>query len=199
MLLRVALTEGGANAGGEDSILQAVARGDREAMRACVDRYGSLVWAITSRTIRDRAEAEDAAQEAFIALWKAASRFDPTRSSERTFIAMIVRRRTIDRLRSKARRPTDGDSERLLDGLASTAHVELERRPEAARALSALGALPVDRKQVIALSVFEGLTHDEIATSTGMPLGTVKSHVRRGLEALRASLLEPSSTKVGSS
>ena len=95
-------------------------------MRACVDRYGSLVWAITSRTIRDRAEAEDAAQEAFIALWKAASRFDPTRSSERTFIAMIVRRRTIDRLRSKARRPTDGDSQRRNMGVCVGVQTRLQ-------------------------------------------------------------------------
>ncbi|MFO0725246.1 MAG: sigma-70 family RNA polymerase sigma factor [Myxococcota bacterium] len=199
MLVALCLGDGGAKAkpGIEAGVLEAVARGDRDAMRACVEQYAPLVWAIASRFIRDRADAEDAAQEAFIALWKAASRFDPTRSSERTFIAMIARRRVIDRLRAKGRRPEEGASEQLLEDLASSAHLELDRRADAARAISALGALPGDRKQVIALSVFDGLTQDEIATTTGLPLGTVKSHVRRGLEALRSAFLEKSGAKGG--
>lgn len=92
-------------------------------------------------------------------------------------------------MRASGRRPDVGASDAALDALPSLAHLELERLPEARRAAEALGALPTDRRRVIQLSVFEGLTQDEIASTTGLPLGTVKSHVRRGLEALRQALL----------
>lgn len=181
------------------TVLARVAAGDRAAMKACVQQYGPLVWSIASRLIRSRAEAEDASQEVFIALWKAAEQFDPSRSSERTFVAMIARRRIIDRLRASGRRPDVGASDAALDTLPSLAHLELERLPEARRAAEALGSLPNDRRKVIQLSVFEGLTQDEIASTTGLPLGTVKSHVRRGLEALRQALLGNPSPREGRS
>lgn len=172
---------------GEDT-LAAVARGDRAAMQRCVDLYGGLVWAIALRTLRNEAEAEDAVQEAFIALWQSAARFDPARASERVFVAMVARRRIIDRRRAVSRSTVAG-SEDELEGLASLDHLEMERAPEANRAAVALSGLPEDRQRVIRMAVFDGLTHDEIATSTGLPLGTVKSHVKRGLLAVREVLL----------
>ena len=87
-----------------DSILQRVAAGDTEAVAACIDRFGGLVWSLARRFLDRPTEAEDAVQEIFIELWKSASRFDPSIASETTFVAMIARRRLIDRQRKLGRR-----------------------------------------------------------------------------------------------
>ncbi|MCX5746449.1 MAG: sigma-70 family RNA polymerase sigma factor, partial [Proteobacteria bacterium] len=84
-------------------LLARVAVGDRGALRECLDRYGGLVWSIARRF--EASEAEDAVQEIFVDLWKSAVRYDPEVASEPTFIAMIARRRLIDRRRSRGRRP----------------------------------------------------------------------------------------------
>ena len=180
----------------EELLLPQVARGDRAAMQRCIDRYGGLIWAIALRTLRNQAEAEDATQDAFIALWKSAGRFDPTRASEKVFVAMIARRRIIDRRRSAKRAERPG-SEAELANLANLDHLKMERSSEASRAAQALLDLPEDLQRVIRLAVFDGLTHDEIAASTGIPLGTVKSHVKRGLLAVREALLGSKKGKEG--
>jgi RNA polymerase sigma-70 factor (ECF subfamily) len=135
------------------------------------------------------AEAEDAVQEIFVDLWKSAARFDPAVASEAAFIAMISRRRLIDRLRSAKRRP-------IVDGSESGAmpeHIDPgaspERCAEAAQAVRALDSLRPEQREVLLLSACQGLSHDEIAEKVGMPLGTVKAHVRRGLLRVRAVLL----------
>jgi RNA polymerase sigma factor (sigma-70 family) len=171
-----------------EQLLARVAAGDRDAMRQCIDAYGPLVWAIAFRILRNEAEAEDAVQDAFIALWKNADRFDPARATEKVFVAMIARRRIIDRRRSLARAPRLGTEEEL-NAQASSDHLRLERASEAREAAEALLGLPEDRLKVIRLAVFDGLTHDEIAATTGIPLGTVKSHVKRGLATVRDVLL----------
>jgi len=81
------------------SLLTKVAAGEQSAVTLCVKEYGPLVWSLALRYHRDRHEAEDAVQEAFIDVWKSAHRFDPAVASEKTFVAMIARRRIIDRLR----------------------------------------------------------------------------------------------------
>lgn len=186
----------GTGASPEEPLLPKVASGDPLAMEACIDRYGGLVWSAAQRFSRSRTEAEDATQDVFLALWTSASSFDPAKASERTFVAMIVRRRLIDRRRADSRRPPvaiAGDQE--LSAIPSDAHVQLERMPEASRAIAALDSLPDDRQKVVRLAVLEGLTHDEIATATGLPLGTVKSHVKRGLAAVRDAVLGDASAR----
>src|SRR5262245_66294972 len=86
------------------SLLARVAEGDAIAVRECIARYGGLVWSIARRF--ELADAEDAVQEIFLDLWKSAARFDPNIASETAFIAMIARRRLIDRRRTRKRRPT---------------------------------------------------------------------------------------------
>jgi RNA polymerase sigma-70 factor (ECF subfamily) len=120
------------------SILEQVAAGDEKAVRACVSRYGNLVWSIALRLLKSRSEAEDAVQEIFVDIWRSARRFDPSVASEATFITMIARRRIYDRLRRADRRPeTVGDDilERYPDLDASS----LERHSEAHRAARAAG------------------------------------------------------------
>ncbi|MFM8699347.1 MAG: RNA polymerase sigma factor, partial [Phycisphaerales bacterium] len=89
----------------DPSILHMVARGESGAMQACMDRFGGLVWSLARRVTRSTAEADDAVQEIFVDLWRSSSRFDPSIANETTFVAMIARRRLIDRGRRRQRRP----------------------------------------------------------------------------------------------
>lgn len=172
------------------SILQSIGRGDREAVRDCLDAYGGLVWSIARRLSPTETDAEDAVQEIFLDLWTSAERFDPRVSSETTFVAMIARRRLIDRNRKRARRPIAGAlPEELPGGELTLDRVEL--CDEARLAREALDELDPGQRRVLILAIEQGLTHDEIAETTGLPLGTVKTHARRGLIRLRQRLLAP--------
>ena len=88
-----------------DSILKRIAIGDKAAVQQCLKQYGGLVWSLSRRMTTTAEDAEDATQDIFLDLWKHASKFDPAKSSEATFIAMIARRRLIDRMRSSGRTP----------------------------------------------------------------------------------------------
>lgn len=175
----------------DDSTLRRIARGDQSAVEDCIDRHGGLVWSIARRLVDDQAEAEDAVQEVFIELWKFADRFDPAVSSESTFVAMIARRRLIDRRRKSRRAP---DLSSLPEGLAST-EIDLsaliDRSDEADRAARAIEELRPEHRDVLILSIRDGLTHDAIAHRLGLPVGTVKTHARRGLIRLRELLEAP--------
>lgn len=159
-------------------------------MRECLDQYSGLVWSLARRLCP--AEAEDAAQDAFIALWKSAARFDPSVASESTFVAMIARRRLIDRARSRARAP---QSAALSEALPAATRAD-DLRDEAAIAARAINQLSPDQQRAVKLSVYRGLSHEQIAQATGMPLGTVKTHIRRGLIRVR-ELLEGTTLQGG--
>src|SRR5436190_23330300 len=167
------------------SLLARVATGDAAAVREVLATYGGLVWSIARRF--EPGDAEDAVQEIFLDLWKSAARFDPGVASEATFIAMIARRRLIDRRRSRRRRPT---TEQLAEvpSIADDA-TSPDVCAEAKQAARALADLRPEQRQVLVLSTCHGLSHGEIAAQTGMPLGTVKAHARRGLLSIRAALL----------
>lgn len=175
-----------------EPVLLRVARGEHRAIQECLDRYGSLVWSMSRRYAP--ADAEDAVQEIFVDLWKSAVRFDPAVASESAFIAMISRRRLIDRIRSAKRRREVGETAAAEVSDSVDPGLSPERCVEAAQAVRALDALRPEQREVLLLSACQGLSHDEIAEKIGMPLGTVKAHVRRGLLRIRAALLgEPES------
>jgi RNA polymerase sigma factor (sigma-70 family) len=170
-----------------DCVLPRIAAGDPAAVQDCITRYGGLVWALARRFLGNPADAEDAVQDVFIELWKNAARYDPSRSSEPTYITMIARRRLIDRKRKAGRAPAVQPLADEPPGAPpQTARVEIE--DEAAQALAVLGELREDERLVIRLAVYQGLTHEEIATATGLPVGTVKTHIRRGLIRVRERL-----------
>jgi RNA polymerase sigma-70 factor (ECF subfamily) len=169
-------------------VLPDIARGDRAAIGRCMARYGALVWSIARRLSPTQADAEDATQEVFLEVWRSAGRFDPARGSERVFVAMIARRRLIDRLRTM--RPRIEHELQGLDERAYEVSVEprADQAAEVAIARAVLETLPVEQRRVIDLSIVHGLSHSEIATRIGMPLGTVKTLVRRGLIKVRQAL-----------
>lgn len=172
-----------------EPLLPRVAAGALQAPRECIQRYGSLVWSLARRGSLSRDDAEDAVQEIFLDLWKSAARFDPARGSETTFVAMIARRRIIDRRRARQRRP---ETEPLTDSSpkAKASTMPPELGAEAALAARALDQLRPEQRQVLILTTCHGLSHEEVASSTGMPLGTVKAHARRGLLRVREVLGE---------
>ncbi len=155
-------------------------------MQQCIDRYGGLVWSMARRWANDAADAEDAVQEVFISLWQHAERFDPKVASESTFVTMIARRRLIDRRRRLSRRREVELPEG--DHVEPTEEVDLSLAPDAEVAEKALTELRPEQQKVLRLSIYHGLTHSEIATHTGIPLGTVKTHARRGLIRIREAL-----------
>lgn len=174
------------------TVLERIARGEKAAVQECLSRYGGLVWSLARRFLGNATEAEDAVQEIFVELWKNAARYNPSLSSEPTYITMIARRRLIDRRRKIVRRP---ELVQLPDAVASkqtpgTNQIDLV--DEASQAAAALMMLRPEQKQVLTLAVYQGLTHEEISQNTGLPLGTVKTHARRGLMKLREALGIPS-------
>jgi len=169
----------------QPSLLARVAAGDTSAVRECIAQYGGLVWSIARRF--ELADAEDAVQEIFLDLWKSAARFNATIASEAAFISMIARRRLIDRRRTRRRRPS---TEQLPEVPTHADEASLpDTCAEAKQAARALDQLRPEQRQVLVLSTCHGMSHGEIAAQTGMPLGTVKAHARRGLLSIRAALL----------
>jgi len=163
-----------------------IAAGDASAVKECMDTYGGLVWSLARRFSDSVADAEDATQEIYLEIWKFADRYDPAMGKESTFITTIARRRLIDRLRSRSRQlPTqDYDDTLTVDPHTVDQHAGAIA-VDAARAERALAQLSDDYRAVLLLGIVEGMTHSEIATETGKPLGTVKTLMRRGLIRLR--------------
>jgi RNA polymerase sigma-70 factor (ECF subfamily) len=167
-----------------EPLLPRIAAGDERAVRDCVARYGALVWSLARRWSPDGGDAEDAVQEIFIDLWRTAARYDTSRTSEAGWVAMIARRRLIDRGRRRERLPA---LESIPDGfdVASESERDLDREWRAEQARAVLRELPPAQRRMLELSLVHGRTHDEIARETETPLGTVKSHIRRGLQRAR--------------
>jgi RNA polymerase sigma-70 factor, ECF subfamily len=170
------------------TILQRIADGDRTAVQDCLDMYGGLVWSIARKMLRNTDEAEDAVQEIFIDLWKNAGRFDPAKASETTFVAVLARRRLIDKIRYSARRISADSLDDVLLEPFTRVDKQIQMGAEAGQAAEAMRNLRPEQQQVLRLSIVQGMSHQEIAEATGMPLGTVKTHARRGLLQVREYL-----------
>ncbi len=168
----------------ERTLLQRVADRDEMAVDETISRYSGLVWSLARRLSPTRADAEDAVQEIFVSLWKSAERFDPGTAKESTFVAMIARRRLIDRLRKSGRRPEVSEPEMEL-GDPTPAAVDGIATDENRMVSEAFDELSAEQQRVLRLSIQHGQSHSQISESTGIPLGTVKTHARRGMIRLR--------------
>lgn len=170
------------------TILQRIADKDQNAVQECLKSYGGLVWSLARRMLRNTDDAEDAVQEIFLDVWKNAERYDPSQASETTFIAMIARRRLIDRIRHVQRRISADSIEDILAEPSVRSDRTMQTNVEAREAAKAMDQLRPEQRQVLQLSIVHGLSHQEIADAIGMPLGTVKTHARRGLIQVREIL-----------
>jgi RNA polymerase sigma-70 factor (ECF subfamily) len=170
-------------------LLARIADGEQAAFRQCIDQYGGMIWGLALRLSPTPSDAEDATQDIFLHLWKNAKHFDAGRGSEAIFIVTLARRTLISRFRGQQRQLHAVSIDELGEMnwepsilCGSEDHVEVGL---AARALS---TLPAEQQRVIHLSVVQGLSQSEIASQTGLPLGTVKSMMRRGLIMVRERL-----------
>jgi RNA polymerase sigma-70 factor (ECF subfamily) len=170
------------------SVLQRISSGDPAALRACIDQYGGLVWNLARRLSRTASDAEDATQEIFLDVWKSADRFDAAQGSEKMFIAMIARRRLIDRLRKTSAQPPMDPIEALESIACADPGNDSESASEAENAVRALQELKPEQRQVLELGLLQGLSQSEISARLGVPLGSVKSLMRRGLIKLRETM-----------
>jgi RNA polymerase sigma factor (sigma-70 family) len=180
------------------SLLERIAAGDERAVKECMDVYGGLVWSLARRLSYNAADAEDATQEIFLEIWKSASRYNAALGSEPVFVTTIARRRLIDRIRANKRRPR---TEEFDEGLTISDVLEAPDAgalaAETAIAARALAQLGKGEREVLLMGVVDGMTHSEIATATGKPLGTVKTQLRRGLIKVR-ELIESGTKPTGS-
>lgn len=193
----------------QDLLLPRVARGDQAATRECIKRFGGLVWSIAKRLMIPDAQIDDAVQDVFVEVWKNAGRYDANIASETAFVAVIARRRLIDQIR-RLNRQTDSTalSEAVEAdataggwrgrGEGASVGTTQEMSEEAMEAARALDQLSVDQQRVLRLSIYRGLSHELIARVLNMPLGTVKTHARRGLIRLREILTNQSQAAGGS-
>jgi len=178
--------------------LARVALGDRAAFRCLYDAVGGRLLGVILRIHRDRAQAEDLLQEVFVKIWGAAASYDAQRAQPMTWLMAIARNRSIDSLRRRQVEPvwvstpgSDDGRDELLDSLPSDTPGPqdlLERALQDGAVRACLGGLRSEQQQSLALAFYDGLTHTEMALHLGQPLGTVKSWLRRGLQALRGCL-----------
>ncbi|WP_164857114.1 RNA polymerase sigma factor [Sphingomonas crocodyli] len=156
----------------------AMGAGDEGAFRRLYETQGDWVYAIALRLLRDPQAAEDAVQEAFMKLWRTAGRFDIERGTAKTWIGIIARNAALDL--GRRRQPAEELDEANLASLATEA-IE----PPDPKLNRCLGQLPSDQARAIVTMYHYGLSHSELSEQLGLPLGTVKSWIRRGTQALK--------------
>ena len=170
-------------------LIKLAGTGDQAAFRILYSRLAPTLYGMAVRMTNDAKEAEDVLQEGFTYVWRKASSFDPSRSSAYAWAVMIVRNKAIDRLRSRQR------NERLQEKLTSEAGFFAEQdefsaleplsRERHVQVREALRQIAPEQRQAVELAFFSGLTHEQIAEKLGIPLGTIKARIRRGLLRLR--------------
>ncbi len=171
-----------------ENLLAKVASGDPEAFEELINKYGNLIWSIARRYLSNQNEAEDAVQEIFVALWQSAGRFDPNKASEITFISMITRRRLIDNLRKNNKHKVLKSIEDSLSDDVFSQKSNLEENAEISLVIRALKKLDIQDQELLSLSIYQGYSHLEIAKLLNLPLGTVKTKIRRNLMKIREDI-----------
>lgn len=158
-------------------------------MQQCIDRFSGLVWSLCRRFLSNATDAEDAVQEIFTELWSSAHRYDPAVASEAAFVAMITRRRLIDRQRRISRRPQVEALNPEFETPEAPSPPMVELREEVDKVQHAMSGLKPIQQEALKLSILDDCSHAQIAERLQLPIGTVKTHIRRGLQELRLKLI----------
>lgn len=164
--------------------IRAVAGGDQGALRGLYDRYGRMIHSIALRITADAHMAEECTQDVFMALWRNARSFDPSRARASTWLCAIARNRALDAAQAASRRPTPHDDVPETGFAPDTADLVAEA-DRAVLVADAMAKLPPSQLDVLQLAYFDGLSQSEIATRLGVPLGTVKSRMRLAMNRMR--------------
>lgn len=180
-------TAGSSDAG----LVRAVAGGDERALAELYDRFAPVLLGLARRVLHDSEDAHEVVQEAFLHVWNRAGNYEPGRSSVSTWLALITRSRAIDRVRNRkvvdrthaAMQKEAGPAHESARGGARVLEEERRRRVQ-----RELGRIPAEQRRILEMAFFEGMTQREIAESTGIPLGTVKTRTLLAMRKLREGL-----------
>ena len=173
----------------DEALLALVSRDDDLALAELYDRYGRVAYGLALRILRDPALAEDAVQEAFLAVWRSAGRFLAERSKPSTWILTLVHRRAVDLVRREERRRGE-PLETIADPAGGSADEEVALRAQRRTVQNALRQLPDEQREALELAYYGGFTQSELAERLGLPLGTIKSRMFTGLRRLRDLLAD---------
>lgn len=164
----------------DDYLMSQVAKGDAESFQVLYDRHSSRVFGLLVSMLKERSDAEDVLQECFWGIWTRAGSFRPELGSFVAWLLMQARSKAIDRIRQR-RRATERDARVRAEVVVEPSAMDLED-------WSALLELPEDQCAAITLAFCHGLTREEIARSTGVPVGTVKTRIRSGLARMKEAM-----------
>jgi len=177
----------------DKELMRAIVDRHQEAVAELYDRYSSMLTALAYRVLGNSQDAEEILQETFLQVWNQAARYDPKRSSVSTWLVLIGRSRAIDRLRSRQvqmRTVTAAQQENPSSHTspAGVGNVLLQERRQ--RLGQEMAELPAEQRQVLELAFYGGRTQSEIASQTGIPLGTVKTRTLLAMKKMRKALQE---------
>jgi RNA polymerase sigma-70 factor (ECF subfamily) len=178
------------SAANEESLALLVRRmaiGDDHALEAVYERTVARVHALARHILRNEADAEEVVCDTYLQAWESAARFDAARGNASAWLMTITRSRALDQVRRRRARENAHAGQALDPSVPGRDDAPdpmdvVEADSVASRALA---RLTPEQRRVVALAYFNGLTQEEVAEASGLPLGTVKSHMRRGLETLR--------------
>ncbi|MCO6449237.1 MAG: sigma-70 family RNA polymerase sigma factor [Caldilineales bacterium] len=178
----------------DESLLRQIAHGNSDALGELYDRYARLVFSVAFNAVSDTRIAEEIAQEVFLQVWRNAGSYSADKAKVATWLTSMTRYRSIDRLRRRTARKLD----ELLPWSDAHDLAETDAEPEMLvtlklqqeRVRSAMETLPFEQQRVLGLAYFQGYSQTEIATLLELPLGTVKTRIRLGMEKLRKLLVD---------
>jgi RNA polymerase sigma-70 factor (ECF subfamily) len=174
----------------DEALLSLVASSDDQALAELYDRFGSVAYGLALRILRDETLAQDAVQEAFLAVWRSADRFLAERAKASTWILTLVHRRAVDLVRREDRRRGEPLERAAEPAAPTTAEDEATLGFERRLVQEALAQLTPEQREALELGYYGGLTQSELAERLGEPLGTIKSRMFTGLSRLRDLLAQ---------
>ncbi len=169
----------------DGSILARIAAGENGSFELLIEKYGNLVWSIGKKFLYRQSDLEDAVQEVFIAIWKSADKYDANKAKEITFVSMIARRRFIDHLRKISKHKNLESIDDDNSGHQLYKESILNESTDLQLVKNAIQSLDIDDQELLNLSVYQGYSHSEISKLLNIPLGTVKTRIRRNLIKLK--------------
>lgn len=180
----------------DEALVQLIRQAQAEALSELYDRYGRLVFSLALNSVGDQATAEEVTQDVFLRVWQRAGQYQADRGKVSTWLTVITRNRSVDQLRRRSVRldrhaapwaEIAAEDAPAIQGPEPAVVLRLERE-EIRRAVS---QLPEEQRRVLALAYFKGLTQSQIAEALDLPLGTVKTRIRLGMQKLRGLLRPP--------
>lgn len=169
----------------DDALAQSFRDGDPAAVREAYERWSPMVHTLALRALGDRSDAEDLTQHVFVEAWRTRERYDPERGPLPAWLVGITRFAIADALRRRSRVRAGAEASAAEESTAPPSHDSMEDVVQRVVVTDAISDLGEPQGTIISLAFYDDLTHQQISERTGIPLGTVKSHIRRSLLRLR--------------